>query len=510
MANKEVPFSIPSGVVRGSTNRMSPGRWISSNGIRFSQGVMQPLRGWSRMTSTALAGVPRVVMGWNSNGDFKYYGVHTTTNIYYMLGSDVIDITPSDYVPPETSTEGGYSTGAFSAEDYGDARSGVPPTFQRPALLTMDSWGDMMVCCSSSDGRLFRFDPADVLATTAIPITGDAVPISNRAVLVSPERHMIVLCADGNSRRVQWCSREDFSTWTATATNTAGYLDLDTHGQLTALGTVKDGTLLWADSGDLFRMRYLGAPLVHGVDKIMEGASPILSPYAHCEFQGKSFWVSREGMNIYEGGVAQPVPCSLLDFFHQDIDPVQGRRNTVCVLNHLHDEIFIFYTSKDSPNGENDKALVWNFTENHWAMHHSISRSCGVPALINDKPVWASSDGHLWEHEQDNFTAYNSAGINPGDIYAETGALAPANGQIVQVTKIRSDSDLIASATKWTFYTRMTPEGEETALEYAPRPDGVIDVRFLCRDVRIRISQNADLHWTMGTPSATYKPRGER
>lgn len=496
-----IEFTIPPGVTRAATNKLSPGRWVSTNLVRYRQGVLQPFGGWARMTATPLPGVPRSILGWNSNQDFKYVAVFHTTGIHFLLGDQVTNITPVGYTAPESSVAGGYSAGPYGAEHYGDARSNVDASFGRAPLHCLDSWGDQMIACSSSDGRLLKFDPA--VDTIAVPITGDSdLPAGNRGALVTPERFLIAICADGAPRRVSWCDRENYSVWTPTPTNSAGSLELDTHGYLVALGTVKDGTLIWSDT-DLFRLRFIGSPLVFGIDKIVEGTT-ILSPYAHCEFQGKSFWCTREGMMVYEAGTIAPVPCTLLDFFFQDIDPVYGRRVTTCYQNHLFDEIMISYPSVGQT--EPDSYICWNFTENTWTLG-KLARTCGIPALIDDKPYWCSPDGHVWQHETG--TAFTSAGA--GEIYAETGALSPGSGQMTQVLKVISDTDLGAASTKWSFFARTTPEGPETAYtDYAPRPDGYIDTRFVCRDVRIRITQNQDGHWTMGKPGADIVMRGKR
>lgn len=57
---------------------------------------------------------------------------------------------------------------------------------------------------------------------------GDA-PTSNRAVIVTPERHAMLLQVGGDKRRIAWSSREDYTDWNfASTTNTAGFLHLST------------------------------------------------------------------------------------------------------------------------------------------------------------------------------------------------------------------------------------------------------------------------------------------
>ena len=51
-------------------------------------------------------------------------------------------------------------------------------------------------------------------------------------MVVTEERFIFALGAGGNSRKVQWCDKENNTVWTPSATNEAGDIELATAGQI--------------------------------------------------------------------------------------------------------------------------------------------------------------------------------------------------------------------------------------------------------------------------------------
>jgi hypothetical protein len=67
------------------------------------------------------------------------------------------------------------------------------------------------------------------------------------AVVVTPERFMFALGADGDPRAVAWSDQEDDTEWTAGPTTQAGSFPLQTYGRLMCGKAVKGGTLVFSD-----------------------------------------------------------------------------------------------------------------------------------------------------------------------------------------------------------------------------------------------------------------------
>ena len=86
-------------------------------------------------------------------------------------------------------------------------------------------------------------------------------PTNNQSIVVTEERFLLALGAGGNSRKVQWCDRENNTVWTPSATNEAGDLTLQTAGKIMA-GVRAQGQTLILTSTDAHSATYLGPPYV--------------------------------------------------------------------------------------------------------------------------------------------------------------------------------------------------------------------------------------------------------
>ena len=76
----------------------------------------------------------------------------------------------------------------------------------------------------------FDVDNISRKKTVAEPLTN--APINNKGIVVTEERFIFALGAGGNSRKVQWCDKENNTQWTPAVTNEAGDIELATSGQI--------------------------------------------------------------------------------------------------------------------------------------------------------------------------------------------------------------------------------------------------------------------------------------
>jgi hypothetical protein len=162
---------------------------------------------------------------------------------------------------------------------------------------------------------------SDTTGTGGTAVIDPPVPTNNRAVIVTPERHAVLIGAGGNNRRVAWSSREDYSNWDfASTTNTAGFLDLDTSSQLVMCAPVREGTLIWTQD-EAWLMRYIGLPYVYGIDRIGFGCG-LLAPKSFATYAGRCIWMGAESFWVYDGGVVKPLGCDVGSYVFEDIDPL--------------------------------------------------------------------------------------------------------------------------------------------------------------------------------------------
>lgn len=509
MANLSLRF--PPGVVRTASAGAVEGRWWGSNLMRWVGGNPRPIKGWERSTSTALTSIPRQIMPWNDDGDIIRIGMWCDDKLLVYSDSSAFDATPTAFVGTGSYTSGGYGTALYGedddalGEDYGEPRSGGRP--RRPWVFTLDTWGQTLVGVASSDGRLVQYNPSTP-TTAAAAITG--APTNNTACIVTPERHIQLLGADGERRRFAWCSREDETDWDfADPTNTAGYLDLETDGYPITMRLVREGTLIFTDT-DVWLARFIGAPYIHSVTRIADGVSP-LSPQCIATFDGRCVWPSKNGFQVYESGVVKPLPSDIGDYIlsHLSLDWAPYRAHASA--HGMHPEVWFFAPDSTSTDGECNRYAVWNYQEGWWALG-SLPRSAMCPAGVENRgPYMAGSDSHLYLHEQGYLAA--DAGSRVGLVYLESGEYGIADGDAVaKVSHARADSSGAGyDATRVTFYGKMQPDTAETTYgPYTADANGYVWCRFTSRLVRVRLENMNDADWSPGPLRLEVKPGGKR
>lgn len=592
-----LPLQLPPGIVRGANPDDAPGRWYEGSLVRWRDGVMEPVGGWSLVSSTALSSPPRKIHQWRRNNQLAGTLIGTDTTLMADESGVYINVAPVDLVPlTYSSTSGGYGAGLYSASTYGTARPASTNLSPRRPAWTFSNWGEDILAVASSDGRLLYYSSSSpttdavpvgvyyitsiarvsnvVTVTTSAPhnlssgnlvsitdvpttsfnttsasvtVTGattftyaqtaaDAswsisnpypnggavnalaeekgfaldftdntyalyyrarvqdlsVPTSNRAVIVTPERHAMLLQAGGEPRRVAWSSREDYTDWNfASTTNTAGYLDMQSETPLYTLTAVREGTLVWSYNR-AFLMRYVGQPFIYGADEL--GTTQLYAPNAFAEFDGRCVWMDASGFMVYAGGAMQPLACPLTDYVFSNIDPTHGPRVSHAAVNGKFDEVWFFYPT--TGNSECDRYVVWNWSENWWSMG-ALSRSAAFPAGVNTNPLMATPTGVIYKHEDGwAYDAFDFA----NNIFITSSTLnMPGDEDVMSIQQVVPSNGGNYGLTKYTFYTRMTPGGAERQFgPYTSRNDGYVDTRVIGRDVRIKVGANAAGDWSIG------------
>lgn len=335
-------------------------------------------------------------------------------------------------------------------------------------------------------------------------VLDNTIPINNRAVIVTPERHVLALQVGGDAFAYGWSSREDYLDWNfASTTNTAGRLPVKCDTPLMSLCAVREGTLMWSED-KTFLIRYVNLPFIYGHDEL--GTSGIYAPRAFAQFDGRAVWMDDHGFMLYDGGTVRPLPCDLTDYIFSDIDPVFGPRWTHASANGNFNEVWFFYPSNGAE--ECDRFVIWNWQDNWWSMG-SLSRSAMHSSGVTDKPLATDPSGFVYQHEDD----WNYTDLTPSQIYAETSVINIGQGDQVMHVKqvVASGRPACLQATDFTIYGRMTPGGAETAYgPYLPRADGYMDTRAQGRDVRVRIRSTTFRDWSIGRLRLDIAAGGKR
>ena len=495
-----VPLDIPAGVYRNGTEYESKGRWFDTNLVRWREGRLEPVGGWEKFDSTqsTLTGVARGIITWRGNDSGRYMAIGTNSNLYASQGGQMYDITPSGFTAgrADAITGYGFGVGVYNEGDYGTIRTSS--TAIDPTIWHLDNWGEYLVACSSSDGLIYQWELSPASVATVV----SNAPDDNVGIIVTNERHLVALGADTNKRKVQWSDQEDNTTWTPSADNLAGDLELNTSGRIVTARRVGSDILIWTDT-DCHLMRYLGPPYVYGIERIGSDCG-IVGANAIVVSGRTAVWLSEGGFWIYDGSI-KPLQCDALldvtDNFNR-----QQQAKTYGGHNSKHGEMWFFYPSASSI--ENDRYIAWNYRLNHW-MIGSLARTCWADQGAFSDPVAMGTDGYLYRHE----TGWTNDGTSRiGDVYAVSGPVELGQGdRLAVVDRIIADDYENLPSLKTTIGVKNTPEGSYSDTEYSiNESDGYIDVRLTARQMRVKLEATRDDGFKFGTIRMNLKQGSRR
>ena len=486
------PISLPPGVWRNGTQYQSAGRWYDANLVRWSQGVMRPIGGWTLRTTSQFSGTPRNIIVWRSNNRNAYVAVGTNSNLYVITQSNtIVDITPENFIPGEQSSDVGFGYGLF---EYGTQSYGVSRYHNIPlssvSTWSFDTWGEHLVCCAVPDGRIYYWD---------LNVANDAVRVPNSpsgcvGVVVTEERHLMAIGAGGNPRKVQWSDQEDMTTWTPTQLNKAGSFILPTAGSLKCAKKFVGGLLLFTDV-DFYAVRSVGYPFVYGFERMGMNCG-VIGPHAATAVESSVYWMGRDSFYFFDG-IVNKVKCDVHDYVFSSMNIAQAEK-TFSFYNSVNSEIWWLYCSSDSL--EVDSYVALNIADGHWTIG-KLSRTCGHDQGVFITPIMCSPDGYVYDHE----IGSNYDGAVP---YAESGPFEIGSGdKVIHAVRFIPDERTGGQASVM-FKMRNWPNAAEISTPTYPLSSPT-SVRFTGRQVSMRVSGGSN-NWRWGSPRLEIRQGGYR
>lgn len=489
-----IPLDIPPGARRVGTDLQASGRWRDMNLVRWREGTIRPVGGWQLRDDNAFAKLPRALHAWEDNSGDRRYAAGAYDTLYAVSASGTVsDITPVGLTAGDldATANTGYGGSFYGTGFYGTPRAGSG-TFSEATTWALDNFGEYLVGCSVADGKLYEWQLNT--GTPAAQISGS--PTSCLSLLVTEERFLFALGAGGNPRKVQWCDREDNTTWTAAATNEAGDYELQTSGQIMCGVRTRGQSLILTDT-DAHVATYQGPPFVYGFERVGTSCG-IISRKAVAAVDDGVFWMGENNFFQFTGTSVSPLPCEIADYVFTDINRDQASKSWA-VANGSNGEVWFFYPSGAS--NEVDRYVFLDYREGHWGFGQ-LDRTCGVDASVFNYPFWVDTTGDVYEHE---------VGLNyNGDtIFAETGPISLGSGDnTYSVNKLYPD-ELTQGEVSATFKTRFHPN--DTERSYGPYSmANPTNVRFSGRQVRMRVEGAQLADWRVGVMRIDAFPRGRR
>jgi len=387
----------------------------------------------------------------------------------------------------------GYGAFTYGTSTYGTPRPDVSPIgVAGVTTWALDNWGEYLVACRSDDGKIYEWD----LDTSGRADVITNAPVGNSSILVTAERFLFALGAGGNPRKVQWSNQEDNTTWTPSALNQAGEIELATSGKLICGERTRYGALLLT-TVDAHLAVYQGPPYVYGFERVGFGCG-VISAQASVSLDNGAAWMSDGTFYIYDGAV-KALRCDVSDYVFSDFNYNQASKVNA-VLNNEFFEIIWSYPSGES--NECDRYVIWNYRENTWSIG-SWARTTGVPSGVFDYPIMVDPSGYVYDHE----VGWNYDGASP---YAETGPLEMGNGDKVMVARQVVPDEKTQGQVNVSFKTRFAPEGTESTFGPYTISSKYTDVRFSGRQVSFKVTGVQLADWRVGNFRLEAVPGGGR
>ena len=489
-----IPLQLPPGQYRNGTDFEATNRWRDASLVRWLDGSLRPVGGWTSRKTSAFASAPRAMLTWLDNSSDSYLAGGTYNKLYYVNPSQTVyDITPSGLT--SGNLNGALNVG-FGGGFYGYTNYGRAPTssgiYAEATTWSLDTWGEYLMACSSKDGKIYEWQ----LNTGVVAQVVANAPVNNKALVVTEERFVFALGAGGNPRKIAWCDQENNTSWTPAATNQAGDFELQTVGQIMCGLRMRGRTLILTDN-DAHVAQYSGAPFVYGFERVGT-ACGVASRRGAVAIDEGAFWMGQNGFFTFDGSVASEIPCEVSDYVFGDMNPSQITK-VYAVHNSQHGEIWWFYPSGTST--ENDRYVALDYKEGYWTTGE-LDRTAGVDQGVFKNPIWADASGNLYNQE----TGYTHGTTKP---YAESGSISLGNGDsIMKVTQLIPD-EKTQGQVEVTFKTRFYPNDSETS-HGAFTLGNPTDVRFQGRQVRIKVQGTGNDNWRSGVMRIEANAGGRR
>lgn len=505
-----VHLDLSPGVFKDGTKYGARGRWADSNLVRWWNGSIQTVGGWTRLRDTngdIIAPLiadpsdeaPRNAIAWRDNDGVARFVVGTNRGLYSIAtDGTVTDITPAGFTGATRGAEviNGYGVARYGQQTYGTPRTGDHLTETPAASWSFALWGENLVAQFRSSGHPYVWKPGAAQA-----VEEEDIPPGFSAISVTDERIMIGLCGV-NLRAVRWSDSEDYTTWTASDTNQAGSQVLSIDGCLVEIKRLFDQYVIIGTS-DVFVARYLGPPFVFGFTAVASDTD-ILGPNTVVATDNFVVWMGRRNAWVYDGNRVDAVPSAVQEAFFK-----HARASALSKTTGFHirtfQEVWWLYQSVEAPvNAEADSYICYHYGKNYWTMG-KINRSVGIDAAALPEVVMIAPDGALNMHE----LADHSFPDTNNRPFCETAPIEIGQGdRVAYIDYLYPDNEADGPLTITLKAKDMPQKPERT---YGPYPlASPTMLRAQGRQIAARFDSVDGRQWKIGSMRLNFKQGGKR
>jgi len=414
-----------------------------------------------------------------------------------------------------------------------------------PAQWRLINYGENLLALIHNK-KIFQWEPSiPNLDVRAVLVTGSEVPTASRdMVLSTPDRHLICVgtettlqtAASQDDMFVRWSNQESITTWTPTATNTAGSQRLTDGSKLMGAIVGKTAVYIWSDTA-MYTMKFIGPPFTFGFNQVGTNCG-MSSQHSAAEVNGIAYWMGPTGFYKFDGGRVQLMPCLVEDYVFEDINTNANQQIHVAV-NALFGEITWFYPSSGSDYV--DRSVTYNYLESTAAepiwYTSSLARSTWTIEGVFSKPyatefksavaptfptVVGISDGgsYYWAQETGTDEVFASGTTNAIAGYVESGDYdigGPEGEQgegefMMRISRIIPDYGAQTGDSRITLSTKAFPSSTAVATNHtATTTTTQLFTRSRARQIAIKVGNiSTGQTWRMGTFRLDIHPGGRR
>jgi hypothetical protein len=448
----------------------------------------------------------------------------------------------------------GWGTGKWSIGTWGTERSSTGVTLA-PGSWSLDNYGQILVA-TIKNGKTFTWDPSAVSRlSTRAAVVANAPTKSIMTIVSDRDRHLFAMGTEttiGDTTTfdpmlIRFSNQEDISTWSPKVTNTAGTFRLDTGNEIIAAVQGKDYILVLTDQA-AYTVQFVGPPFTFSIRQVGTNCGCI-GQHALVYAEGAVFWMGYGGGFFAFDGTVKQIPSLVEDYVFTTNGDNLGINYDASQLvyayhNSLYNEVGWYYAKSGSQ--QVDRNVVYNFTENTWAIG-SLARTTygdagtyalpyatqynttgtptfptinGVTNTYGSSKYWAQETGVNEVDFDGNATAI-AAYIKSGDYDISEQGLGGDGQLIMRVRRFVPDFKNLEGNAKITLYFRDYPANSESTPSTTPplitgpftitSSTDKVDTRVRGRQVSLKIENEAvDETWRYGTLRLDIEAGGRR
>jgi len=426
----------------------------------------------------------------------------------------------------------GWGAGTWSSSTWDTSREGLTGAegvLLQSAKWSLDNWGED-VLAQKFDGSIYYWDTSGGLSSNLASRTNvSGAPTKSRFMLVSgDDRHVICFGTETtigttttqDNMFIRWSDQESTTTWTPTATNTAGSQRLTDGNQINTAVRSRGAILIYTDTA-LYQMQFIGPPFTFGFKQLGSNCGAVGINSA-VDVSGISYWMGNDSFFMFDGAVKK-IPCSVQDYVFDDINN-NALGDVFCAVNSDFNEVIWFYPSSNST--QIDRHVTYNYAENLWYVG-TLSRSSWADRGVYPNPYAAEFDASdttttistingvkvgrtfIYAHEEgvnDDGSAMNCH-IESGDIDIADGDNFMSISRFIPDFKNQvGEVDITVKSRAYPATTQTTHGPFAIATSTTKK-----DTRIRGRQLALRVSSDAvDDKWRYGTLRFDAKPDGMR